>query len=58
MPLGCAATMVCLEVFRERGLIELTVEEHSVRARILPTSNKVDLNESPLLLRLRSALDN
>jgi single-stranded-DNA-specific exonuclease len=58
VPLGCAATMVCLEVFRERGLIELTVEEHSVRARILPTSNKVNLNESPLLLRLRSALDN
>jgi single-stranded-DNA-specific exonuclease len=58
VPLGCATTMVCLEVFRERGLIELTVEEHSVRARILPTSDKVDLNESPLLLRLRSALDN
>ncbi len=55
--LSYASTMVCLEVLRERGLIELSVEERSVRVRLHQGSGKVDLNASPLLRRLRELLE-
>jgi single-stranded-DNA-specific exonuclease len=55
--LSYASTMVCLEVLRERGLIELSVEERSVRVRLHQGSGKVNLNASPLLRRLRELLE-
>lgn len=54
--LSCASTMVCLEVLRERGLIELSVEERTVRVRLNRNTGKVDLNASPVLRRLRGLL--
>lgn len=50
-------TMVCLEVFHERGLIDLRRSERQVRISIRPAGDKVNLEESEVLLRLRRLLD-
>ena len=46
-------TMVCLEVFRERGLIELRGNPDRLSIIIHKTDRKVDLDQSEVLLRLR-----
>ena len=51
---GYARTMVCIQVFDERGLIR--VESHSsgrMRIDLRPVETKVDLEESELMRRLR-----
>ena len=51
---GYARTMVCIQVFDERGLIRM--ESHStgrVRIDLCPAETKVDLEESELMRRLR-----
>lgn len=53
---SCAATMICLEVFRERGLIDLSVGPRTLTIRIHTGTDKVDLNESAVLRRLRARL--
>lgn len=50
-------TMVCLEVFHERGLIDLRSSERKVRIALRPAGDKVNLEESEVLLRLRRLLD-
>lgn len=50
-------TMVCLEVFHERGLIELHGSEHQVRVSVRQVSQKVDLNASRVLLSLQQRLE-
>jgi len=45
--------MVCLEVFHERGLIELRTSSDSLQISILKTDKKVDLEASEILIRLR-----
>ncbi len=50
-------TMVCLEVFQERGLIELSRSGRQVRIFIHPPARKVNLEESEVLQRLRQLLE-
>ena len=46
--------MICLEVFHERGLIELHNVSDTLHISILKTDKKVDLEASEILVRLRS----
>lgn len=46
-------TMVCLEVFHERGLIELRGGADALHITIHKTDQKVDLEASEILIRLR-----
>ena len=52
-----ARTLLCLEVFRERGLIQLARRDHRYRITLCPVERKVDLEASELLLRLHRLLD-
>lgn len=45
--------MICLEVFHERGLIELRNNSDTLHISILKTDKKVDLEASEILIRLR-----
>lgn len=53
---SCAATMICLEVFRERGLIDLSVGTRTLTVRVRDQGVKVNLDESAVLRRLRRLL--
>lgn len=50
-------TMLCLEVFRERGLIDLQISEKTLYIALRPVRRKVDLESSEILKRLRRRLD-
>lgn len=50
-------TMVCLEVLHERGLIDLRSTERQLRVSIRPSGDKVNLEESEVLLRLKRLLE-
>jgi single-stranded-DNA-specific exonuclease len=52
---GFAAFLTALAVFRDRGLIEENQESNTYRVRVVRTSGKVNLEESPLLVSLHSA---
>ena len=52
-----ARTMICLEVFQERGLIGLDGDASVVRIRINQVSGKVDLEQSAILRTLREMLE-
>ena len=43
-----------MEVFAERGLITLSQRREDVRLALLPRGAKVDLEASPVLIRLRA----
>ena len=47
-------TRIALEVFAERGLITLSQRREDVRLALLPRGAKVDLEASPVLIRLRA----
>ena len=49
-----ARTMICLEVFQERGLLRFTASPNLVRIRLQPVSGKVDLEASEILRTLRA----
>jgi len=46
-------TLVCLDVMCERGLISLHCQADLLRISISPVQDKVDLDDSPILRRLR-----
>ena len=50
---GFLRTALALEVFHERGLITMTVQEERVTLCLNPIQGKVDLNACPYLSRLR-----
>ena len=50
---GFLRTALALEVFRERGLISLTVQEDQMTLCLNPMQGKVDLFACPYLSRLR-----
>lgn len=52
-----ARTMICLEVFQERGLLRFTAEPNQVQIRLQPVSGKVDLEASEILQALRRMLE-
>ena len=47
-------TMVCLEVFHERGLISLCTQTDHLRIDLRPVEGKVDLDDSHIMRRLRA----
>lgn len=49
--------MVCLEVFQERGLIELRGNERRLHISLRPQEHKVNLEESEVLRQLRHLLE-
>ena len=51
-----ARTMVCLEVFQERGLIDLTRRTGRIQIHLCPVERKVDLEASDILKKLRDAI--
>lgn len=53
----CATTMICLEVFHERGLIDLSGSSRQMLIEVHRGHAKVDLNASSVLQRLRRLLD-
>ena len=50
-------TLVCLEVFDERGLIRLERVTDRLRIGLTPVEGKVDLEQSAVLRRLREMLE-
>ena len=50
-------TLVCLDVMHERGLITLYRQADLLRISINPIQDKVDLEDSPILRRLRQLQD-
>ena len=44
---------ICLQVFRERGLLTCADSREDLAISLCPGENKVDLDQSPLLIRLR-----
>jgi single-stranded-DNA-specific exonuclease len=57
-PQLCSTTMVCLEVFHERGLIDLQVNTRQVQIALHRPSQKVDLEASEIMRQLRRMIDN
>lgn len=53
----CARTMVCLEVFHERGLIDLQVSSRQIQIDLHRDHEKVDLDASVILRRLRQMME-
>ena len=51
-----ARTMLCLEVFRERGLIDLRTHVGRIQITVRRPEEKVDLEASEILRRLRETL--
>ena len=49
-------TMVCFQVLDERGLIQVEQREHRVRVTIHKPAEKVDLEQSELMKKLRTYL--
>ncbi len=47
-------TRVCLDVLAERGLTRMTAQDGRLRVELVPTAEKVDLEASGILRRLRS----
>ena len=52
-PMSLCRTRVCLDVFAEQGLIEIRRGSRYDTIRITSDGSKVDLNESPIIRRLR-----
>ena len=50
-------TMVCLEVFDERGLIRLERNTDHLQIRLNSVEGKVDLEQSHIMRKLRSILE-
>ena len=50
-------TLICLDVMHERGLISLCVQADRFRISINPVQEKVDLDDSDILRRLRQLQD-
>ena len=54
-PMSLEKLMVCLDIFSDVGLLELTRLRKYIAIRLLPTSQKADLNQSATLQRLTVA---
>lgn len=53
VPVSFIRTRVCLDVLEERGLIQMEQGPHGVYIKLTPGPQKVDLQNSTILLRLR-----
>ena len=53
----CRWSVVCLEVFDERGLIRLERNTDHLQIRLNSVEGKVDLEQSHIMRKLRSILE-
>lgn len=53
LPTSTMRTRVCLDVFHERGLIDLHTRRQQVHIRLTASGPKVDLNSSSILIHLK-----
>jgi single-stranded-DNA-specific exonuclease len=53
LPASPMRTRVCLDVFCERGLIDLNTRRQEVHIRVTADGHKVDLNSSSIMLHLK-----
>ena len=53
IPVSFIRTKVCLDVLEERGLIQMEHGPHAVYIKLTPGTQKVDLQNSAILLRLK-----
>ena len=53
IPVSFIRTRVCLDVLEERGLIQMEQGPHAVYIKLTPSSQKVDLQNSSIILRLK-----
>ncbi|MEG2097314.1 MAG: single-stranded-DNA-specific exonuclease RecJ [Pseudoflavonifractor sp.] len=51
-------TMVCLDVFDERGLMDLECSPDRLKIALNPVEGKVDLEQSAIMIRLRESGEN
>ena len=54
-PMNLGKLLVCLDIFRDVGLLELQKLRKSLTIRLIPTSQKADLNQSATLQQLTAA---
>ncbi len=54
IPLSLEKMLVCLDVFRDVGLIEIHRFHKDMTVRLLPTQEKADLNQSATMRRLQA----
>jgi single-stranded-DNA-specific exonuclease len=54
---SASRAMLCLAVFRERGLIDLKLTERSLSITLRHADHKVDLNSSEILQQLKTRLE-
>ena len=54
IPMSFARTKVCLDVLEERGLIEMDFNPKTIYIKLTPGAQKVDLQSSAILLRLKT----
>ena len=50
---SCGKLRICLDIFAEQGLLSVQNVQKTVKITLLDVATKVDLEQSPLLLRLR-----
>ena len=50
-------TMVCLEVFGERGLVQVERTTDLLRIDVKQVDGKVDLEQSSIMMRLRKLIE-
>lgn len=53
IPASPMRTRICLDVFHERGLIDLHTRRHEVHIRLTASGSKVDLNSSSIMIHLK-----
>ncbi len=53
LPCNPGRIHICLDVFRERGLLSLDNDRGCVRITLTDTGRKVDLNQSPIVIALK-----
>ena len=54
-PMSLGKLLVCLDIFSDVGLLELQKLRKGITIRLIPTSQKADLNQSATLQRLTAA---
>ena len=54
---GPARLLVCLDVFRERGLLSFTRNQDQVHILLSSPARKVDLEQSPIIMKLKQQKD-
>lgn len=54
LPVSFVRTRICLDVFAEQGLIRLDAGPRAMTIHLTPSRSKVNLNDSVILLRLKS----